>query len=370
MIPNGLSVWRTVIRQVYASGNVNKGFLYGYLVRHLFKAKVYVTRQFPARGLSIIETNFDAEVWSAPTPPLKSELIEKARKVDGLATVVSDRIDVEVFDATPRLKIVAQLAVGFDNIDMQEATKRGIYVTNTPEVLTDTTADFAWALLMAVARRVVEADKYIRTGQWKISLLPNMIQGRDVYGSTIGVVGAGRIGYAVAERAKGFKMKVLYCDIIPRSGMEKVLEAKRVSLDELLKESDFVTIHVPLTKETYHLIDAHKLALMKKTAFLINNSRGSIVDEKALYQALREGKIAGAGLDVFEQEPTSLYNPLLRLDNVVVAPHISSSTYETRSKMAEMVAQNLVAFFEGKQPPNLVNPQVMEVRPLPKTRIR
>jgi glyoxylate reductase len=330
------------------------------------KLKVYVTRELPERGLKIIKKHFDAEVWPEYAPPPKKVIIEKVKNVDGLVSLLSDKIDAEVFDAAPKLKIVAQMAVGFDNIDIQEATRRGIYVTNTPEVLTDTTADFAWALLMAVARRVVEADKYVRTGQWKVGWHPSMFLGRDIHGATIGIVGAGRIGYAVAKRAKGFNMKILFYDVIPRPEMEKELGAKRVDLDTLLKESDFVSIHVPLMKETYHMINAEKLKLMKKTAYLINNARGPIVDEKALYEALKEGRIAGAGLDVFEQEPTPVDNPLLKLDNVVVAPHISSASYETRSRMAEMVAENLVAFFEGKAPPNLVNPDVMKIRPLSK----
>jgi len=330
------------------------------------KLKVYVTRELPERGLKIIKKYFDAEVWTEYAPPPKKVIIEKSKNVNALASLLSDKIDAEVFDAAPKLKIVAQMAVGFDNIDVQEATKRGIYVTNTPEVLTDTTADFAWALLMAIARRVVEADKYVRTGQWKVGWHPSMMQGRDIHGATIGIVGAGRIGFAVAKRATGFNMKILFYDVVPRPEMEKELGAKKVDLDTLFRESDFVSIHVPLMKETYHLVNADRLKLMKKTAYLINNSRGPVVDEKALYEALKEGRIAGAGLDVFEQEPTPLNNPLLKLDNVVVAPHISSASYETRSKMAEMVAENLVAFFEGKKPPNLVNPDVMKVRPLSK----
>jgi glyoxylate reductase len=331
------------------------------------KPKVYVTRELPERGMKIIKERFDAEVWPEYGPPPKTEIIRKARDVDALVTLLSDKIDAEVFDAAPKLKIVAQMAVGFDNIDVAEATRRGIYVTNTPGVLTETTADFAWALLMAVARRVVEADKYVRSGQWKVSWHPSMLLGRDVYGATLGVVGTGRIGTAVARRAKGFNMKILYYDVVPMPPeIEKELDAKRVDLDTLLRESDFVSIHVPLIKETYHLINEEKLKLMKKTAYLINNSRGPVVDEKALYKALKEGWIAGAALDVFEQEPTPLDNPLLKLDNVVVAPHISSASYETRSRMAEMVAENLIAFFDGKTPPNLVNPDVVKVRPLSK----
>lgn len=330
------------------------------------KLRIYVTRQLPERGLKIIKKYFDTEVWPEYAPPPKKTIIEMAKNVDALATLLSDKIDAEVFDAAPKLKIVAQLAVGFDNINVQEATKRGIYVTNTPEVLTDTTADFAWALLMAVARRVVEADRYVRKGQWKVSWHPDMMAGRDVHGAIIGIVGAGRIGYAMAKRAKGFDMKILFYDVIPRPEMERDFAARRMDLDVLLKEADFVSIHVPLMKETHHLMNEQKLRVMKKTAYLINNSRGPVVDEKALYKALKEGWIAGAGLDVFEQEPIPMDSPLLKLDNVVVAPHISSASLETRSKMAEMVADNLVSFFEGKKPPNLVNPDVMKVRPLAK----
>jgi len=330
------------------------------------KLKIYVTRELPERGLKTIKKHFDTEVWPEYAPPPKKVIIEKAKNVDALATLLSDKIDAEVFDTAPKLKIVSQLAVGFDNIDVKEATKRGIYVTNTPEVLTDTTADFAWALLMAVARRIVEADKYVRRGQWKVSWHPDMMTGRDIHGATMGIVGAGRIGYALAKRATGFDMRILFYDVIPRPEMEKDFDARKVELDQLLKESDFVSIHVPLIKETHHLMNEQKLRLMKKTAYLINNSRGPVVDEKALYKALKEGWIAGAGLDVFEQEPTPADNPLLVFDNVVVAPHISSASLETRSKMAEMVAENLVAFFEGKKPPNLVNQDVLKIRPLSK----
>jgi glyoxylate reductase len=331
------------------------------------KPKVYVTRELLERGMKIIRERFDVEVWPEYGPPPKEEIIRKVRGVDALVTLLSDKIDAEVFEAAPKLKIVAQMAVGYDNIDVAEATKRGIYVTNTPGVLTETTADFAWALLLAVARRVVEADKYVRTGQWKVSWHPSMLLGRDVYGATLGIIGAGRIGRAVARRAKGFNMKIIYYDVVPMPPEdEKELGARLVDLDTLFREADFVSIHVPLTKETYHLVNEDKLKLMKKTAYLINNSRGPVVDEKALYKALKEGWIAGAALDVFEREPTPMDNPLLKLDNVVVAPHISSASYETRSRMAEMVAENLVAFFEGRQPPNLVNPEVLKIRPLSK----
>lgn len=311
-----------------------------------------------------IKQHFDSVVWLKRPPPPKNVIKENTREVDALVSLLSDEIDAEIFDAARELKIVSQLAVGFDNIDVKEATKRGIYVTNTPGVLTETTADFAWALLMAVARRVVEADKYVRAGDWKVGWHPNMLLGRDVYGETIGIVGAGRIGCAVARRARGFDMKILYYDVVPRPDLEKELGARRMDLDELLEESDFVSVHVPLMKATHHLINADKLKLMKETAYIINNSRGPVIDEKALYRALKEGTIAGAAIDVFEQEPTPKDNPLLELENVIVTPHISSSSHKTRSKMAEMVAENLVAFFEGRNPPNLVNPEVTKVRPL------
>ena len=326
------------------------------------KPRVYVTRKLPERGLRVIKERFDAEVWPEYTSPPKSVIIKKVSNVDALATLLSDKIDAEVFDAAPNLKIVAQYAVGFDNINVKEATKRGIYVTNTPGVLTETTADFAWALLMAAARRVVEADRYVRTGKWTVGWHPMMFQGGDVYGATLGVVGLGRIGSSIAKRAKGFDMRILYHDVIRRQDLEKELDMEYTEVDTLLQTADFVTLNVPLLKETYHLIDEKKLKLMKKTAILINNARGPVVDERALFKALKEGWIAGAGLDVFEQEPTPASNPLLTLDNVVVAPHISSASFETRSRMAEMVAENLIAFFEGKTPPNLVNQEAAKVK--------
>lgn len=326
------------------------------------KPKVYVTRELPERGLRIIKERFDTDVWLGYAAPPKKVIVEKAAEVDALATLLSDRIDAEVFDAGPNLKIVSQYAVGFDNIDTKEATKRGIYVTNTPGVLTETTADFAWALLMAVARRVAEADKYVRSGKWKVGWHPTMLQGRDIYGATLGIIGLGRIGSSIAKRAKGFEMKVLYHDVIRRPDLEKELGIEYTEIETLLQKADFVTLNVPLLKDTHHLVNEKKLKLMKKTAILVNNSRGPVIDERALYKALKENWIAGAGLDVFEQEPTPISNELLTLDNLVVAPHISSASFETRSKMAEMVAENLVAFFEGKVPPNLVNKDVVNTK--------
>ncbi len=326
------------------------------------KPKVYITRELPENGLHIIKKTFDVEIWPEYAPPPKEVIIEKVANVDALATLLSDKIDAEVFDAGPELKIVSQLAVGFDNIDVKEATRRGIYVTNTPGVLTETTADFAWTLLMAAARRVVEADKYVRTGKWKVGWHPKMFQGRDIYGATLGIIGLGRIGSSIARRAKGFNMNVLYHDVVRRQDLEKDFNLEYAEIDTLLQKADFVTINVPLLKDTYHLIDEKKLRLMKKTAILINNARGPVIDENALFKALKEGWIAGAGIDVFEQEPTPASNPLLTLENVIVAPHISSASFETRSRMAEMVAENLNAYFEGRLPPNLVNKDVVAMK--------
>ncbi len=327
------------------------------------KPKVFVTREIPERGLNIILERFDAKVWREYTPPPKEVIIEEAKDVDALVTLLTDKIDKEVLDVAKNLKIIAQYAVGYDNIDIEECTRRGIYVTNTPEVLTETTADFTWALILAVARRVVEADKFVRSGEWEKSRTgwhPKMLLGTDIHGKTLGIIGLGRIGTAVARRAKGFNMKIIYYSRSRKENIEKELGLKYVDLNTLLREADFVSIHVPLTEETYHMIGERELKLMKNTAFLINTSRGKVIDEKALYKALKEKWIAGAALDVFEEEPTPANNPLLELENIVVAPHIASATHETRSRMSEMVAQNLIAYFEGKIPPNLVNPEVLK----------
>jgi len=327
------------------------------------RPKVLVTREIPERGLSKIREFFEVDLWTDEAPPPKDVILERIRDKDALVSLLTDPIDEEVFDAAPKLRIVSQYAVGYDNIKVEEATKRGVYVTNTPGVLTETVADFTFALMLAVARRVVEADRYVREGKWKVGWHPLMMVGTDVYGATLGIVGLGRIGSAVARRAKGFNMRVIYYDVVRREDLEKELGIEYVSLDKLLEESDYVSLHTPLTPQTYHLIGEEQLKKMKKTAFLINTARGKVVDQKALYKALKEGWIAGAGLDVFEQEPISPDDPLLELDNVVLAPHAASASYETRSRMAEMVADNLIAFLKGEVPPNLVNKDVVNVRP-------
>jgi glyoxylate reductase len=268
-----------------------------------------------------------------------------------------------VIEAGKSLRVISNIAVGYDNIDLNRATKRGIYVTNTPGVLTETTADLAWALLMAAARRIPEAESYLRSGSWKIQWNLMFMTGTDVHGKTLGIIGLGRIGQAVAQRARGFNMTMLYYDEKRNTELESKLGVKYADMDAIFRESDFVTLHVPLTEKTRNLVSGRQLNLMKKTAILINTSRGPVVDEKDLYKALKEGKIGGAGLDVFQREPIEMSNPLLKLNNVVLLPHIGSATVETRTKMAMVAVENAITALEGGIPMNLVNPDALEIRP-------
>jgi D-3-phosphoglycerate dehydrogenase len=322
------------------------------------KPKVYVTRRLPQPALDRLEEVFEMEVNPEDRVLTRAELLENVKKCDVLLCLLTDTIDAEVMDANPKLKGISNYAVGFNNIDVGAATARKLPVCNTPGVLTETTADMAWALMLSAARRIVESDVFNRAGKFK-GWGPMMFLGYDIYGKTLGVVGAGRIGDAVARRSVGFNMKVLYYDVVPNTKLEQDIGAKRVELDELLKEADFVSVHVPLMPETTHFIGEHELKLMKKTAILVNNSRGPVVDEKALVEALKNGEIAYAGLDVFENEP-ELAPGLAELDNVVLTPHTSSATTETRTKMGLLAAENAIAIIEGRRPPHIVNPEVLE----------
>jgi len=322
--------------------------------------KVYITRRIPEPGIEMIRKEHDVEVNPYDRVLTREELLQAVKGRDGILCLLTDKIDAEVFDAAgPQLKVVSNYAVGYDNIDVDEATKRGIVVTNTPGVLTETTADLAWALIMSVARRIVEADKFTRAGKYD-GWAPMLFLGQDIYGKTLGIIGMGRIGQAVARRAKGFNMKVLYNDIrrIPEE-LEKELNATFASMDEVIENSDFISLHTYLSPETYHLINEEKLKRMKKTAYLINTSRGPVIDEAALVKALKEGWIAGAGLDVYEFEP-KLVPGLAECENAVLLPHIASASVETRTKMAIMAAENLLAVLAGRMPPNPVNPEVMK----------
>lgn len=322
------------------------------------KPKVFVTRRLPKLALELLGKETDFEVNPEDRVLKKEEIIAGVKEKDALLCMLTDKVDAEVMDASRRLKVISNCAVGFDNIDVNAATKKGIAVSNTPGVLTETTADLTWALLMAVARRIVKADEYVRTEKWD-GWAPMLFLGEDVHGKTLGIIGLGRIGLAMARRAKGFDMKVLYHDVRRKERLEKELGIKYVSFDELLRESDFITCHVPLLPSTYHLIGERELKLMKRSAYLINTSRGPVVDELALVKSLEEGQIAGTALDVFENEPR-IPKELIKMDNVVLMPHIGSASVETRTKMATIAVENLLSVLRGKVPPNLVNPEIIK----------
>jgi len=308
----------------------------------------------PDSGLKILADTCDLDVFGGEAPIPRSILIERIKGKDALLCLLSDRIDGKVIAAGGRsLKVISNYAVGYNNIDVDEATSRGILVTNTPGVLTDATADLTWALLLACARRIPKSDKFVRDGRF-VGWGPTLLLGREVYGKTIGIVGLGDIGTAVARRARGFGMKILYHNRKRDKGAEAEMGATYVSIDDLLRASDYVSLHVPLTPETRHLISERELAMMKPTAILLNVSRGEVVDETALTKALKEGRIDSAGLDVYEKEP-ALSPGLVELENVVLTPHTGSATYEARDRMAVMAAQNLVAGLKGERPRHLVN---------------
>jgi glyoxylate reductase len=324
------------------------------------KAKVFITRCLPKIELEKLYQIAEVETWTERQPPPYSVLLDKVKEIDGLLCLLTDSIDKQLIETGKSLKVISQMAVGYDNIDVAAATARGIPVGNTPGVLTDATADLTWALLMAAARRIVEAERFVKTGQWQ-TWEPTLLLGADLNGSTLGIIGFGRIGQAVARRARGFDMKILYYS---RQQKEKELEqsmgVEYVELDTLLSESDFITLHTSLSAETYHLISDRSFQLMKSSAILINTARGSIVDANALYNALSTGQIAGAALDVTDPEPIPIDSPLLKLDNVIITPHIGSASYQTRAKMAQMAINNLIAGLEAKRLPNCVNDEVYQ----------
>jgi glyoxylate reductase len=325
------------------------------------RAKVFVARRIPEAGLSVVTGATDATVWPDELPPPHDELLRAVAGCDGVLTLLTDRVDDEFLDAAgPQLKVVSNYAVGFDNVDVPACTARGIPVGNTPGVLTETTADLAFALMMAAARRLPEGDRYVRAGKWK-TWGPMLLLGPDVHGATVGIVGFGRIGQAVARRAAGFGMTILYHDVHRADpAIEAEHSATFLPLEKLLAQADFVSLHVNLTPETRGLINTEKLGWMKPTAVLVNTSRGPVVDGAALATALRDGQIFAAGLDVTDPEPIKTDDPLLSLDNCLVVPHIASASHATRSKMAEMAAANLLAGLHGERLPTPVNPEVYD----------
>ena len=321
------------------------------------KKKVLVTRKLPDDAMKLLYETCEVELNPYDRVMTEDELIQGLSDKQGLLCLLTDTINSAIMDAGKDLKVISNYAVGFNNIDVKAATERRILVTNTPGVLTETTADLAWALLMATARRIVEADGFMRRGDYK-GWGPMLFLGGDVFGKTLGLIGMGRIGCAMARRALGFNMRVLYYDVNRLSlDEEKALSAEYADFDVVLRESDFVSLHVPLVPSTRHLIGARELSLMKATSYLINTSRGPVVDEKALVEALRSRRIAGAGLDVYENEP-EMAPGLAKLENAVLLPHIASASVDTRTKMGAMAARNLIAGLAGKLPPNCVNLEV------------
>lgn len=327
------------------------------------KPKAFVTRKLPEIVLPKLLAACDADIWQGELPPPKEEIIRRAKGVDGLLSLLTDPIDRDVLDEIGEsLRVVSNCAVGYDNVDVKEATRRGIPVGNTPGILTDTTADFAFALLMAAARRVTEADRYVRQGNWQTWEL-TLLLGKDIHQATMGIIGFGRIGQAVARRAAGFDMRILFHDPGAKDHpVARELNASHVDLETLYENADFISLHIPLSDRTYQMIDAQALHKMKNDAILINTSRGGVVDTDALYQALVEGQIAYAALDVTDPEPIDPKHPIVSLDNVILAPHIASASSATREKMASMAVDNLIAGLEGRQLPHCVNPKVYEGR--------
>ena len=322
------------------------------------KPKVYCSHELFEEARKILDVICDVEYWTQAERPPREEVLRRVKDKEGLICLLTEKVDEGLLRAAPKLRIAANVAVGFDNIDVEACTKRGVVATHTPGVLDETTADFAWTLLMAVARRLGEGEQLARSGNWKGWNLDQLC-GADIWGKTLGLVGFGRIGRAVARRALGFNMKVIYTDAVRApEDAEKPVIATFQDMNTLLAESDFISLHVPLLPETQGLFDAPKFYRMKRTAFLINTSRGAVVDEAALVAALESGKIAGAALDVYENEP--FIHPGLKRPNVVLAPHLASASLETRTKMAVMAANNVVALFQGQMPPNMLNPAVLK----------
>ena len=323
------------------------------------KPKVFSTRPLFEAARKILNEHFEVDYWAGPERPSRAEILKRVADKEALVCLLTEKVDEELLRTAPKLRIAATVSVGFDNIDVAACTRRKVVATHTPGVLDDTTADFAWTLLMAIARRLLEGDAWMRSGTWPGWDLDQLCGG-DIWGKTLGILGFGRIGRGVARRAQGFHMRVIYNDAIrPSPEVEKELHAEFVDRDTLFAQADFISVHVPLLPETQHLIGRENLAKMKRTAYLINTSRGPVVDEAALAAALEGKQIAGAALDVYENEPKA--NPALAARrDVILTPHIASASVETRTKMAVMAAENVAALFHGRRPPNAINPEVLE----------
>jgi glyoxylate reductase len=323
----------------------------------LVKPTVFVTRRLPGGALDLLAQHTELRVWEEELPPPPQELRSQAAACHGLLTLLTDRVDTALLDSAPNLIVVSNMATGFDNIDLPAASERNVLVTRTPGVLSDTVADFTFALLLAAARRIPEADRYVRAGRWR-TWGPSILLGRDVFGATLGIVGMGDVGAAVAKRARGFGMRIVYHSNSRKPRLERRYGMTYLPLEELLRQSDFVTLHVPLTEETRRLISRRELGLMKESAVLMNTSRGSLVDQTALYEALKLGRIGGAALDVTDPEPIQPDDPLLTLENVVIVPHVASASVATREHMANLAAENLLTALRGRIPKDTANREV------------
>ena len=323
------------------------------------RPRVYVTRQLPGGGIDRLQRECDVKVWDEDLPPPRDRLIEEARHAEALLCLLTDNIDAALFESAPRLRVVSTMAVGYDHIDVDAATRRGVLVTHTPGVLTETTAEFAFALMIAAARRLPEAERAVREGRWT-AWQPSFLLGRDLHGATLGIVGLGAIGQALARRARAFDMRVLYYSRTAKPEVDRELGITYCPFDELLSQSDFVSVHLPLAPQTRHLFDDEAFAHMKPTAIFINTARGAIVQETALLRALESKRIAAAAIDVTEVEPLPKTDPLLRLPNLLVTPHIASASVATRARMADLAVANLLDALAGRRPAHCVNPEVLD----------
>jgi glyoxylate reductase len=320
--------------------------------------KIYITRRIPESGIKLLQESCDVEIWDSDDVVPRDVFLKAVADKDAVLCLLTEKIDAETMDVAKSVKIFANMAVGFDNIDVEECTKRGVMASNTPGVLTGTTADFAFTLLMSAARRIREGHEFVQAGKWE-TWGPLLLMGQDIHHATLGLIGLGRIGTEMARRGQGFSMRVLYNDVVRREDLEQELGLEYADFDTVLQESDFVSMHVPYMPATHHLISTEQLAMMKQTAVLINTARGPIVDPQALYTALKSGEIWAAGLDVTDPEPIPMDDPLLTLDNCLIAPHIASASFNTRSDMSELAANNILAALSGERPPTILNPDVL-----------
>lgn len=333
------------------------------------RPRVFVSRRIQESAVQLLKKYCEVETYDSEHPVPRSILIKSLEDKDAALILLGDRIDKEVLEKAEKLRVLSTMSAGYDHVDLKEATARGVYVTNVPRVLTDAVAEFALALLFAVARRIVVADRFLRNGLWRVAWSPTFMLGRGISGKTLGIIGLGAIGKAIAERARGLNMKVVYYSRTRKTDVEKELGITYVSFNNVLREADFLVLSTALTPETVKMIGENELRSMKPTSYLINISRGAVLDEKSLIKALKEGWIAGAALDVFEKEPVDTDNPLIGMDNVVLTPHVASATFEARRRLAEAAAENIISILSGRLPLSLLNPEVLKIRSLEEIKI-